>query len=167
MTTLTSADYRLEPFDTATWHARPRAVYAHWRGLPRTNGPLPARGSFDAFAVPGALGWLWLHDVERAPFRLRSRLFGSLLAQCVGTDITGEYLDARPLVDAGRPLDIDRLRASAIDGRPTWTRKGLELAHGQSWAEVESLILPFAADGHTPDMVLGVSTYYRSDGSVV
>lgn len=162
-----TAGYRIEPFATDAWHPRTRAVYDHWRGLPRPRGPLPARGSFDAFAIPGALGWLWLLDVERAPFRLRCRLFGSLLVQGIGADITGEYLDALPLADPRRPLDADRLRASALDGKPTWARTPPYLGLRQIWSEVECLILPLAADGRSPDVLLGVSTYYRHDGAAV
>ncbi|MCM0021147.1 MAG: PAS domain-containing protein [Tagaea sp.] len=162
-----AASYVLEPFDTSAWHARQRAVYELWRALPRPRGPLPSRADFDPFAVPDALGWIWLHDIERDPFRLRCRLFGTLLAKCVGVDITGEYLDTRPLADAQRPLDLERLRATALDGKPSWARTAPMLKHGGVWAEVESLMLPFAADGRTPDIMLGVSTYYRFDGTVV
>ena len=160
-------NYRLEPFDMSDWHARQRAVYEVWRALPRPRGPLPARGDFDPFAVPDALGWIWLHDIERDPFHLRCRLFGTRLAQCVGVDITGEYLDTRPLANPKRPLDFERLRATALDGKPTWARTPPLLKHGGVWHEVESLMLPFAADGRTPDVMLGVSTYYRADGEAV
>ncbi|MFM7345434.1 MAG: PAS domain-containing protein [Tagaea sp.] len=160
-------NFVLEPFDTAGWHARQRAVYANWRALPRRRGPLPARADFDPFAVPEALGWMWLHEIERAPLRLRCRLFGTLLAKCVGVDITGEYLDMRPLSDAARPIDKARIAATALEGKPSWARTPPILKHGEIWSEVESLMLPFAADGTTPDMVLGVSTYYRADGEVV
>jgi hypothetical protein len=159
--------YILEPFDVAAWHSRQRAVYAAWRALPRPRGPLPTRADFDPFEIPDALGWIWLHDIEREPFHLRCRLFGTLLARCVGVDITGEYLDTRPLAEPDRPLDLERLRATALDGKPTWARTRPILKHGELWSEVESLMLPLAADGRTPDVMLGVSTYYRSDGSVV
>ncbi len=157
----------LEPFDTSGWHSRQRAMYDSWRALPRRGGPLPSRGDFDPFAVPCALGWIWLNDIEREPFRLRCRLFGTLLAACVGSDITGQYIDTLQATDAKRPVHYDRLRATALDGKPSWARTPPLLKHGEVWAEVESLMLPFAADGHTPDVMLGVSTYYRVDGSVV
>jgi hypothetical protein len=160
-------NFGLEPFDTAAWHARQRAIYANWRALPRRRGPLPARADFDPFAVPEALGWLWLNDIEREPFRLRCRLFGTLLAKCVGVDITGEYLDTRAIADPKRPVDMERLRATALDGKPSWARTPPIMKHGGVWAEVETLMLPFAADGTVPDMMLGVSTYYRADGEVV
>jgi hypothetical protein len=161
------AAFTREPFETSRWHARQRAVYAVWRALPRLDGPLPARADFDPFRVPEALGWMWLHDIEREPFRLRCRLFGTSLGMLVGVDITGQYLDARPLSDPKRPLDMERLEATGLRGEPTYARTPPVLKHGDLWAEVESLMLPFAADGRTPDMMLGVSTYYRADGSVV
>lgn len=159
--------FDLEPFDLSRWHPRQRAIYAAWRGLARPRGPLPARDAFDPFVVPEALGWIWLHDIEREPLRLRCRLFGTLLAKCVGVDITGEYLDMRPLSDPGRPLERARLEATALAGKPTWARTPPILKHGEVWSEVESLMLPLASDGVTPDMMLGVSTYYRVDGEVV
>jgi hypothetical protein len=159
--------FSLEPFDTARWHARTRCVYEYWRSLERPQVRLPARAAFDAFEVPKALGWIWLNDIEREPFRLRCRLFGTRLAATVGVDITGQYLDQRPLSDPQRKLDYVRLRATAIDGLATWTRCPPILRHGDIWSEVESLMLPLANDGEHPDILLGVSVFYRFDGSDV
>jgi hypothetical protein len=160
-------DFTVEPFDTELWHPRTRSVYAHWQGLPRPHGRLPVRAAFDAFAVPAALGWIWMHDIEREPFRLRCRLFGTRIAASVGVDITGQYLQDRPLSDPQRPLDATRLRLTAIDGLATWARTPPILHHGDIWSEVESLMVPFADDGEHPDILLGVSVYYRFDGSDV
>jgi len=161
------ADYSIEPFDMSGWHRRQRALYAHWRGLPRGGKRLPARAAFDPFEIPETLGWLWLVDVHRAPFRLRCRLFGTLLARAVHEDITGQWMDERPLSDPQRPTNAARLRATALDGRATHARTPPILKHGEIWSSVESLLLPFATDGETPDIVLGVTTYYRADGSAV
>ena len=160
-------DFTVEPFDTERWHPRTRCVYEYWCGLKPPHARLPARAAFDAFAVPAALGWIWMHDIERVPLRLHCRLFGTRLAAVVGVDITGQYLDQRPLSDPQRPLDETRLRKTAIDGVPTWARTPPILRHGDTWSEVESLMLPFAEDGEHPDILLGVSVYYRFDGSDV
>lgn len=162
-----SAEFSLEPFDTAAWHPRVRMFYAYWQGLPRGAGRLPARAAFDPFDIPKTLGWIWMHDIEREPFRLRCRLFGTRVAATVGVDITGQYLQSRPLSDPGRPLDETRLRATALDGCPTYARTLPILKHGDVWHAVESLMLPLADDGQTPDILLGISTYYRADGSAV
>jgi len=160
-------EFSFEPFDTDAWHPRVRMFYACWQGLPRGAGRLPARAAFDPLDIPATLGWIWMHDIERAPFRLRCRLFGTRVAAAVGADITGQYLQSRPLSDPRRPLDDMRLRASALDGRPTYARTAPILKHGDVWQAVESLMLPFADDGHTPNILAGISTYYRADGSAV
>lgn len=69
--------------------------------------------------------------------------------------------------DPQRPLDATRLRLTAIDGLATWARTPPILHHGDIWSEVESLMVPFADDGEHPDILLGVSVYYRFDGSDV
>jgi hypothetical protein len=162
-----SADFSSEPFDTSSWHPRARLLYAYWQTLERHGRRLPARAAFDPLDIVPALGWVWMHDIERAPFRLKCRLFGTLVAAAVGVDITGLYLQSRPLSSDQRPLDETRLRLTALDGVPTHARTPPLLKHGDIWQSVESLMLPLAADGQTPDILLGVSVYYRADGSVV
>ena len=159
--------FTVEPFDTARWHPRTRGVYQYWRHLQHPHARLPTRAAFDAFAVPEALGWIRMHDIERDPFGLRCRLFGTRVAAAVGVDITGQNLLERPLSDSQRPLDEARLRTTAIDGLATWARTPPILRHGDIWSEVESLMLPLADDGERPDILLGVSVYYRFDGSAV
>jgi hypothetical protein len=163
----THREFTLEPFDQTCWHQRQKAVYAAWCGLPRARGNIPARHDFDPFAVPEALGWIWLHDIRRSPLGFHCRLFGTLLANAVGVDIQGRWLEDTPLADPARPLDWARMRMTALDGRPSWARTRPILRPGDIWSEVESLLLPFASDGRTPDILMGVSTYYRRDGTPV
>jgi hypothetical protein len=161
-------DFDVEPFlDLSRWNVRQRDVYATWRSLSRNGRRLPARSTFDPLAIPSALGWLWLHDVQREPLRFHCRLFGTEVAKATGIDITGRWLDDTPLADPSRPLDLERLRRTAIDGFPTWARTRSTFQAGDAWPTVESLIVPFASDGETPDIVMGVSTYYRTNGAVL
>jgi hypothetical protein len=59
-----------------------------------------------------------------------------------------------------------RLHATANDA-PTHARTAPVLRYGNIWQSVKSLPVPFAADGKTPDILIGVSASYRADGSVV
>jgi hypothetical protein len=164
---LSDPQFTTEPFDTKAWHPRVRGVYEYWRQLQQPSGRLPAHTAFDPLKLPEASGWMWLHDIHTPPLRLQCRRFGADLAALVGVDITGQWLDLRPLADPQRPLDAARLHKTAIEGRATWARMPPLLRHGDVWAEVESLMLPLAQDGERPDIMLGVSVYYRADGSAL
>jgi len=160
-------DWSVEPFDTSGWNDRLATLYAHWRALPRGGRRFPARAAFDPFDIPDALGALWLLDIERDPFRLRYRLVGTRIVAAVGEDATGRYLDELPNADPERPLDLSRFRLTADTGAATWARTRPHLLKAATWTEVENLVLPLAADGETPDILLCASVFYKANGDTV
>jgi hypothetical protein len=162
-----AAPFDVEPFAPGAMHARLDALYRHWLALPRPAGPLPARADFDPFAVPEAVGSIWMLDIQREPFRLRYRLQGTRIVDAVGRDETGRWLDELVLADRSRPVDMARLRESALAGHATHARTRPLLAAGSGWSAVESVMLPLAADGRTPDILLCASVYFAADGSAV
>jgi len=162
-----AAPFAVEPFAPGVLHARLDALYRYWLALPRAAGPLPARADFDPFAVPEAVGSIWMLDVQREPFRLRYRLQGTRIVEAVGRDETGRWLDELVLADRSRPVDTARLRESAFGGRATHARTRPLLAAGSGWSAVESLVMQLAADGRTPDILLCASVYFAADGSAV
>jgi hypothetical protein len=161
------APHAIEPFAPGTLHARLDALYRYWLALPRPAGPLPTRAAFDPFAVREAIGSIWMLDIQREPFRLRYRLQGTRIVDAVGRDETGRWLDELVVADRSRPVDAARLRESALDGLATHARTRPLLAAGSGWSAVESLMLPLAADGRTPDILLCASVYFGADGSAV
>ncbi len=156
--------WQTEPFSTQDWNPRLVRLYDYWRVLPRQGRTLPPRAAFDAFDIPAMLGSLWLLDIEREPVRLRYRLFGTHIVLAIGSDVTGAYLDEMPMSEAGRATLFARMAVSIERGLATHARARPILNHGENWAEIETLILPLASDGETPDILLCGSIFYRLDG---
>jgi len=158
--------WQTEPFSTQGWHPRLVALLECWRALPRGGKRLAPRAAFDAFQIPRMLGSLWLLDIERDPLRLRYRLFGTHIVLAIGADLTGTYLNDMPMSEAGRRTLFARLAVSTEGGLATHARAAPILKHSENWHEIETLMLPFADDGRTPDILLCGSIFYRLDGSV-
>lgn len=156
--------WQTEPFSMQDWNPRLVGLYDYWRSLPRAGRKLPPRAAFDAFAFPSMLGSLWLLDIEREPLRLRYRLFGTHIVLAIGSDVTGAYLDEMPMSEAGRATLFARMAVSIDQRLATHARARPILNHSENWAEIETLILPFARDGETPDILLCGSIFYRLDG---
>jgi hypothetical protein len=157
----------LEPFDTSGWHKRLRELYDYWQQLPRIGGPLPGRPSFDPLAVPKVLPSIWLLDVEREPFRLRYRLVGTNAVRAMSDDPTGRYLDeVRPTTWKTPPVH-DRLHQATFKGVATYAIMAPRMDLEAVWVKIESLILPFASDGTTVDILMGCSMFHRADGQVL
>jgi hypothetical protein len=157
--------FELEPFDLDRLHPRIRALYEHWKALPReAGGELPARKSFDPMRVHRLLPGIWLLDVVRAPaFRLRFRLVGTKITTVMGFEPTGKWLDeARPR--ALTPGYLDRYKATVETGRASWRRGPPIFDETPAWREIESICLPFAANGRDVDILMCKSVYYGADG---
>ena len=159
-------DWQTSPTSTEGWEPRLAELYGLWLALPRAGKRLPPRAAFDPFEVPKMLGSMWMLDIEREPRRFRYRLFGTHIASAVGEDLTGRHLDQVPMAEAQRADLFRRIEVSATDGLATRARTSPIIRHAEKWSEVESLVLPFAADGETPDILLVGSAFFRLDGSV-
>lgn len=147
------------PFGPRPVRAQLRALHAHWLGLFPGPGRLPSRRALDpavlARAVRGILPHVWMVDVGPAPDRFTLRLVGTAI-QDVGSG-------ARPGADVA-PFDpgggIRADMAAAIAGRRPVFRRGGTLLGGERVADdLETLILPFAEDGHIVDLLLNCSLY--------
>src|SRR6204780_1142632 len=69
-----------------------RQLYDDWNSR-RQGREFPSGAVFHPFELKYVLGTLSLVDVLRDPLRFRHRLHGSTMADLVGTDMTGKYLD--------------------------------------------------------------------------
>lgn len=152
------------PLDTSLWHPRAQRLYRYWRSI-SPSGALPGRQHFDPVDIPDLLSCLWLLDVQRAPFRLRYRLAGTTIVEAIGREVTGQWLDeAHPDIE-DRAGFLARYSGVVERGQPSW-RKG----YPRLWAHrdfdlVENLLLPFARDGQTVDMLCALTVLYRRDGT--
>jgi hypothetical protein len=153
------------PLRSAEWHPRLAALYRYWRSLHEGAG-LPARRDLDPSAIREQLPTMWMLDVVREPLRFRYRLIGTRIREANDRDLTGLWLDeAHPTV-AAQADGFARFRQVAIEGRPSWRRGAptLFLAR-RDFRSIENLFLPMASDGHTVDLILANTVFYRHDGS--
>src|SRR5260221_14317471 len=72
------------------WHPGLQRLYEYWKAIHPLQG-LPGRQEFDPAAVPDLLPNLWMLDVQREPFRLRYRLFGTSIPYPAPGATTGQW----------------------------------------------------------------------------
>ncbi|MBM3597763.1 MAG: PAS domain-containing protein [Alphaproteobacteria bacterium] len=100
---------------------------------------IPAKNFADPIALHFLLGSLVLYEVERNPLRFRYRLFGSDLANQLGVERAGQYVDQRRDEEAGI-ANGGLLRNTAEEGRPYRAAAELKLLGG-TWPS-EALAVP-------------------------
>jgi hypothetical protein len=149
--------------DTTAWHPQVAALLCYWRGR-HAGGHLPSRHAVDPFSLRAILPCLWMLDVQRAPWRFRYRLAGTRFVELLGFEVTRRWYDeVRPQAYGANRT---RLITVARDGVATWRRGPMPLETGD-WQQTENLMLPLAADGEKPDIILGISVRYDSAGRVL
>lgn len=115
-----------------------RAAYDYWCAA-RGMQPLPPVAALDPTLLPrGCLPWLGVVEVEGEPPRYRSRVVGTAVAEALGIDHTGRYLDEIPGM-ASQLVRIDRCRR---DRRPYLAEAEVTFAP-HDFRRYRSLTLPF------------------------
>ena len=155
------------PSPPADPHPKIARMIELWLSLAPGPGLLPARQQFDPAAVPELLPNLWLIDVlDQPPPRFRCRLIGGAMSKAGAKIRKGGYLD-----DPEVTIDVDHvarvLGAVASTGRPDWSRGPPVLRHDKFVDSLERVLLPFATDGRTVDLIMGVTLFYTLDGREV
>jgi hypothetical protein len=146
------------------WHPRIRRLYDYWAAA-APCGVLPGRQHVEPADFPDLLPDIWLLDVQRDPFRLRYRLAGTHVVNCVGRELTGRWMDqVQPLSMA--PGYLDRYRDVVETGKPSWRRGPPRLHAERGYSVLENILLPLARDGKNVDMLLALTVCYRQDGTV-
>jgi hypothetical protein len=148
--------------DRTRWHARCKAFAAYIEGL-AAPGRLPTRGMFEPTAIYRLLPHVWIIDVRHDPLRFAVRLAGTKVVEALGRDVTGlSFAQAFP--GSEQAGDLERFAATVAARRGSWRRGRPFFDLGQAWAEVEDVLMPFAADdGATVDMLYGCAVFYGYD----
>lgn len=135
-------------------HPKIRALADYWLRI-QPAARLPGRQHFDPVDVPDLLPNIFLIDVAPGAADFTYRLVGSRVVEFFGRDLTGKsFVSAfiRPKV-ANAYIDL----CDAVKTRqPRWRRGRTAFVPTREYAEIERVYLPFAADGDTVDMVLGL-----------
>jgi PAS domain-containing protein len=151
--------------DPSLWHPRAQRLYHYWRSI-APPGALPGRQHLDPVDIPDLLSCLWLLDVQREPFRLRYRLAGTTIIEAIGREVTGQWLDeAHPKIE-DRAGFLARYSGVVENGQPSWRKGYPRLWTHRDFGAVENLLLPFARDGRTVDMLCALTVLFRRDGTV-
>ena len=128
---------------------RLRRFHAYWDAR-RGARAMPAHSDIDPVEIPWMLGYVSLHDVlPDGGFRFR--VDASNTSAMFGIDMTGRRLDEYP--DGEMRERIRRaLETVVLIRRPL--RSDLDYATAFNHWRYERLVLPLAADGATPDMLM-------------
>ncbi|MDE1904699.1 MAG: PAS domain-containing protein [Alphaproteobacteria bacterium] len=132
--------------------ARLTRLLADWEAR-RHGRTFPARVDFTPHDLKYLIGNLSLLDVAYAPLRFRYRIHATRLAQRVGVEMTGKWVDESPnrahvsgatshfteVIERRTPIVYRRVREFVTD----------KLPHN-----CEILALPLASDGTTIDMLM-------------
>ncbi|SRR5579875_62375 len=123
--------------------------WERWR-----NGRLfPSRADFTPHDVRYLIGNLSLLDVVYNPLRFRYRLHATRLAQRIGLELTGQWVDAIP--NAAHAAGAQTHFAEVIEQRaPVVYRRIQEFITDNLPHNCEILALPLANDGATIDMLM-------------
>ena len=136
-------------------HGKLRALHRFWESLRPAPDLLPGRQHFQAEDIWPWVGHIGMVDVERGgqkdtPFRFRIRLRGGHLVRLTGNGRPSLYLD-ETLQTKYRGFVLDQHRDAAATGMPVYR---IQLDEAKPWKRIDRLVLPFASDGHTIDLLM-------------
>ena len=118
----------------------------------RRGREFPAREDFDPVDLAYILGHMSLVDVMHAPRQFRYRLLGSKVADRLGFELTGKFLDALPAPNY-RELIRDHFEA-VIEARAPMVVVRDQLFTDDKYWNCEALVLPLSADGTRIDILM-------------
>lgn len=135
-------------------HPKIREVHDYWRSIHPAVG-LPGRQHFDPVDIPRLLPNIGLIDAQGPEGDFIFRLMGTKLVDFYGADFTG-----KPFVSAYQKATESQayndLCATLADHLPRWRRGQASFVRNREFVIIERIYLPFASDGETVNMVLGL-----------
>jgi len=135
-------------------HPKIRQIHEYWCSIHPPEG-LPARRHFDPLDIPSLLPNIALIDVPGPEKDFTFRLMGTKLVDFYGADFTGKPFVSAYL-KATESMAYNDLRATVADHLPRWRRGQAMFVRNREYVIIERLYLPFANDGATVNMMLGL-----------
>ena len=128
---------------------RLRGLLDYWESR-RGEREMPLRRDIDVLDLGPWLGNLMLIEVLEGGRDFRYRVYGSMLAQYYGRDLTGKTTDVvRP---EARDLVRQEYRAVLVDRQPVLVLRDRQVKHRTM--RVAKLVLPLSSTGAALDMLL-------------
>jgi hypothetical protein len=134
-----------------------RRLYGDWKV--RRHCRIPRRADFDPAAMSYILGSLSLIEVWRDPLRFRARVHGTNLAQHLGFEFTGKFVDEVEPTKYFR-LIVAHFTDVVENERPSFSWLLNEIEHPPIW-ESEALVLPLSREGDRVDFLLSAVAHRR------
>lgn len=152
------------PAEPTAWHPILRELRDYYVRIAPSDR-LPGRQHFRLEDVPAARPRLVMLDVYQSPLRYKYRVVGAREAALYGYDPTGRWYDEVRPRNAKTERGYVRLQQAAERGVMSY-RKGPVLAiHHREHQSAENLVMPFATDGKTVDMIVVAGVISRRDGT--
>lgn len=129
------------------------ALWLGWRGDRR----MPARTDIDPVALDSALPILWLCDYEADTGRFRCRLAGDKIVALYDGPMVGRYVE--DIIGSGRVSEVVNRYKRVVEEPAIGHAAGRIYLHKDRRLVGERILLPLAADGRTPDGVLGATSF--------
>lgn len=152
-----------DKLDRTFWHPDVTRFYDYWRKI-TPPGRLPGRQHFDPLDIALIMPRVWMLDVVQPGPRFRYRMAGTMEVDTLGMDPTGRWLDEVHDAYRTRPDIASRYVASVVEGRPTYRFGKVTFVHNREHRFVQNMILPFAQDGKTVDLLMILSIMFQPDG---
>lgn len=140
------------------------AFAAHWQGKRPADGGLPARAGLDPIEMKRWLGNLSILDVIDGGRDFVFRLYGSVLAQAVGFDMTGK--SARDYPGERNNVLVDSYRAVLAARRPLLSSVVVRFTGRPVMPAWERIVAPLARDGVTIDKLIVLAYRVELEGDL-
>lgn len=145
------------PFDQIT-SIRVRQLDAYWRGKKR-DAAAPLRSNIDPAEIVPLLPYLFMVDIEHAPFRVRYRLCGTMI-QRYDEELTGKYLDELHNTPANDKEEIAGFYRRVVrEGQPHFSVHAFPSRGLAVPLLVQGGIWPLAGPGARVDQCMGMQDY--------
>ncbi len=141
------------------------AFAAYWQGKRPADGGLPARADLDPIEMKRWLGSLSILDVVDGGRDFVFRLYGSVLAQSVGFDMTGRSASDYPGMRSS--VLVDSYRAVVAARQPMLSSVVIRFAGRTIMPAWERMVAPLARDGVTIDKLIVLAYRVELEGDLV
>jgi hypothetical protein len=132
-------------------------LYQDWRARRRARFPL--RRDFDPLDFRYILGGMSLVENSRDPLRFLVRVHGTNLAEQIGMEFSGKFIDEAPQTEFFR-LARQHYQ-DAVDSECPSMANHVSTVEDETVWDAEALMLPLSLGGETLDFLLAAIVHHR------